>query len=113
MDLSAKKELRWLSAVLSDVEEAAPEADFLIVGAMARDLLLHYGHGVPITRATTDIDLGVTVGSWDEFRQLRDACLESARFTSGRPGSHRSRPRRLRQRRRGRRNRRRACRRHH
>lgn len=89
MDLSAKKELRWLSAVLSDVEEAAPEADFLIVGAMARDLLLHYGHGVPITRATTDIDLGVTVGSWDEFRQLRDACLESARFTSGRPGSHR------------------------
>lgn len=77
MDLSAKKELRWLSAVLADVEEAAPEADFLIVGAMARDLLLHYGHGVPITRATTDIDLGVTVGSWDEFRQLRDACLDS------------------------------------
>jgi len=89
MDLSDKTELRWLSAVLVDVGGAAPEADFQVVGAMARDLLLHYGHGVPITRATTDIDLGVAVGSWDEFRQLRDACLESGYFTSGRSGSHR------------------------
>lgn len=63
MDLSDKTELRWLSAVLTDIGDAAPEANFLIVGAMARDLLLHYGHGVPITRATTDIDLGVAVSS--------------------------------------------------
>ncbi len=89
MDLSDKTELRWLSAVLADVGNAAPGADFLIVGAMARDLLLHYGQAVPITRATTDIDLGVAVGSWDEFRKLRDACLESCHFTSGRPGNHR------------------------
>jgi predicted nucleotidyltransferase len=89
MDLSDKTELRWLSAVLVDVGDATPDVDFLIVGAMARDLLLHYGHGVPITRATTDIDLGVTVGSWDEFHELSDACLKSAHFTSGRPGNHR------------------------
>lgn len=78
-----------MSAIFADVRDAAPDVDFLIVGAIARDLLLHYGHGVPITRATTDIDLGVTVGSWDEFRKLRDACLESGHFTSGRPGNHR------------------------
>lgn len=89
MDLSDKKELRWLSVILAHVGEAAPDADFLIVGAMARDLLLHYGHGVPITRATTDIDLGVAVGGWAEFRRLRDACLESGHFSSGRPGNHR------------------------
>ncbi len=89
MDLSDKTELRWLSAVLADVGDAAPGADFLIVGAMARDLLLQYGQGVPITRATTDIDLGVAVGSWDEFRKLRDICSESGYFTSDRPGSHR------------------------
>lgn len=89
MDLSDKPELRWLSAILADVGDAAPDADFLIVGAIARDLLLHYGHGVPITRATTDIDLGVAVGSWDEFRKLSDACLESGHFTAGKPGSHR------------------------
>lgn len=89
MDLSDKTELHWLSAVLADAGDAAPEADFLIVGAMARDLLLHYGQGVPITRATTDIDLGIAVGNWGEFRKLRDACLESGKFTSGRPGNHR------------------------
>jgi predicted nucleotidyltransferase len=89
MDLSDKRYLRWLSALFSDVRAAAPDSDFLIVGAMARDLLLHYGYGVPITRATTDVDLAVTVGSWDEFRQLREACLESGQFTPNRRGSHR------------------------
>ena len=89
MDLGDKTELCWLSAVLADVGDSAPDCDFLIVGAMARDVLLHYGHGVPITRATTDIDLGVAVGSWDEFSKLREACLESDHFTSGKPGSHR------------------------
>jgi predicted nucleotidyltransferase len=89
MDLSDKTELRWLSAIFADVGDAAPDVDFLIVGAMARDLLLHYGHSVPVTRATTDIDLGVSVGSWDEFRKLRDACLKSGHFTSRRPGNHR------------------------
>ena len=79
MDLGGNTELRWLSAVLSDMREAAQGADFLVVGAIARDLLLHYGYGVPITRATTDVDLGVAVAGWREFRQLRDALLESAK----------------------------------
>lgn len=53
MDLSDKIELQWLSAILSDARSAAPDVDFLVVGAIARDLLLHYGQGVPITRTTT------------------------------------------------------------
>jgi predicted nucleotidyltransferase len=89
MDLSDKSELRWLSAVLADISGAVPGTDFLIVGAMARDLQLHYGRGVPITRATSDVDLGVAVGNWDEFRRMRDACLESSRFSTGRAGIHR------------------------
>ena len=89
MDLSDKIELRWLSAILSDARSAAPDVDFLVVGAMARDLLLHYGHGVPITRATTDIDLGLAVAGWEEFQQLRNAYLSSDHFTPGRPGNHR------------------------
>ncbi len=89
MDLSGNDELRWLSAVLSDVSEAAHGVDFLVVGAIARDLLLHYGYGVPITRATTDIDLGVAVAGWQEFGQLRDALLNSVNFEAGRPQNHR------------------------
>lgn len=89
MDLSDKAEFRWLSAVLANVRDSAPYLDFLIVGAMARDLSLHFGHGVPIARATADIDLGVAVGSWDEFHALRDARLKSGYLSSGRTGNHR------------------------
>ena len=89
MDLSDRVELRWLSAILSDARDVAPDVDFLVVGAMARDLLLHYGYGVPITRATTDIDFGLAVAGWEEFQQLRDSILSSEHFTSGRPGNHR------------------------
>jgi predicted nucleotidyltransferase len=89
MDLSDKNGLRWLSAILSDARGAAPDVDFLVVGAMARDLLLHYGHGVPITRATKDIDLGLAVAAWEEFQRLHDAYLKSDNFTPGRPGNHR------------------------
>jgi predicted nucleotidyltransferase len=52
-----------------------------MVGAMARNLLLHYGCGVPITRATTDIDLAFAVEDWDEFGALRSALLESGSFS--------------------------------
>ena len=89
MDLSDKVELRWLSAILSDARDVAPDVDLLVVGAMARDLLLHYGYGVPIARATTDIDFGLAVAGWEEFQQLRDSILSSEHFTSGRPGNHR------------------------
>ncbi len=89
MDLSDKVELRWLSAILSDARDVAPDVDLLVVGAMARDLLLHYGHGVPITRATTDIDFGLAVADWGEFQQLRDSIQNSENFTLGRPGNHR------------------------
>lgn len=89
MDLSDKTELRWLSTVLTDANVAVPDFRLLVVGAIARDLLLHYGHGVPITRATTDIDLGLAVASWDEFHQVRDAYLKSKHFSAGRPSNHR------------------------
>ena len=89
MDLSDKVELRWMSAILSDAQDATPEIDFLVVGAIARDLLLHYGHGVPIARATTDIDFGLAVAGWEEFQKIRDTILSSEHFTSGQPGNHR------------------------
>ena len=89
MDLSDKDGLRWLSVILDDLKAGAPGVDFLIVGATARDLLLHYGYGVPIARATRDVDLGVAVAGWEDFQRLRDACLESGHFSSGRPAGHR------------------------
>lgn len=48
----------------------------LVVGATARDLVMHYGHGATVRRATNDIDFGVQVASWEEFQALRQHLVE-------------------------------------
>lgn len=48
------------------------ECDYLVVGASARDIVLHHGYGFKIERATNDVDFGVQVESWDQFHRLRD-----------------------------------------
>lgn len=84
MDLSDNADLRWLSELIRDIRSAAPDHDPLMVGAMARDLLLQYGGGVPVQRATTDVDLAFTVVNWDDFAAFRDALLSSERFSETR-----------------------------
>ena len=37
------------------------DVPFIIVGASARDLVMHHAYGAPIQRATMDIDLAVQV----------------------------------------------------
>lgn len=46
---------------------------FVIVGAMARDLILHHVYGASVQRATDDIDFGMQVSTWDEFNRLKSA----------------------------------------
>ena len=45
---------------VSDSSDGLP---FLIVGAMARDLVLHHGFGAPIERGTRDVDFAIRVAS--------------------------------------------------
>lgn len=52
-----------------------------VIGAMARDLVLHHGFGAPIDRATRDIDFGIQVENWESFYKLKDA-LAKAGFVS-------------------------------
>ncbi len=51
--------------------------DFLVVGAMARDLVLVHGFGSKIERGTRDVDFGINVASWDEFSALRGSLLQA------------------------------------
>lgn len=78
--MTAKEELGWLATVVQDLRMAADREQVLLVGAQARDLLLHYVHGVPITRATTNVDLAITVADWDDFYLLKKALLGSGAF---------------------------------
>lgn len=82
VDLSSKTELGWLADLLGDVESVIPGYEILVVGAMARDLLLHYASGLPITRASRDIDLAVAVPDWSSYDSVRSAFLDTATFQS-------------------------------
>lgn len=62
-----------LLEVYRKVDEAARTTDceYLVVGAIARDMVLHYGYGADIQRGTRDVDFGINVPSWDVFAKLK------------------------------------------
>ncbi|GAB5452786.1 MAG: nucleotidyl transferase AbiEii/AbiGii toxin family protein [Halioglobus sp.] len=47
------------------------EIPYVIVGASARDMVLHYGYGAKIQRATSDLDFGIQVSDWAAFGLLK------------------------------------------
>ena len=80
LDFSDREDLVWLARMLADVAQAAHEAEPLIVGALARDLLLFYGHGIRAPRATEDVDLALAVESWKAYATLRESLLAGGAF---------------------------------
>jgi len=79
LDLSHRQDLAWLARLVSDVQSAAPDLRPLVVGALARDLWLHYVHGIEIKRATEDVDLALAV-DWHGFSDARDALVATGLF---------------------------------
>lgn len=52
------------------------EIPFIIVGASARDLVMHHGYGMPIKRATRDIDFAIQVPDWDAFEEIHAGLID-------------------------------------
>lgn len=50
--------------------------EYFIIGAMARDLVLHHGFGATLERGTRDVDFAIQVASWDEFKILKNNLLQ-------------------------------------
>lgn len=73
VDLSNASALRPLAAMLAALGAIIDPVtrDWVIIGAFARDLLLHHYLGLPIRRMTRDIDLAVAVRSWEDFEEIR------------------------------------------
>ena len=82
LDLADKQDLRPLAALIRDLQTAAPDADVMLVGAMARDVLLLHAYGIELPRATTDVDIALAAGDWAAFHKLRDALLASGKFAA-------------------------------
>ena len=82
LDLSGKIDQAKLALfeTLNDMAGAAG-IRFFVVGATARDMIFELGHGLSSGRATLDMDIGVRLGTWDEFRNLKESLLRSGQFT--------------------------------
>jgi predicted nucleotidyltransferase len=72
--------------ILTVVDRVASELQrpYIVVGATARDLLLFHVFGIPVTRATQDIDFAIAVDTWERFQELRVALLATSHFEKGR-----------------------------
>jgi predicted nucleotidyltransferase len=71
--------------ILSVMNRVAAELElpYIVVGATARDLLIFHVFGIPVTRATADVDFAVAMDSWERFSELRAALLASDHFREG------------------------------
>lgn len=49
---------------------------YVVVGAAARDLVLHYGYGAAIQRATNDVDFAIKVPDWTAFDAVKKKLME-------------------------------------
>lgn len=81
LDLSGKLDL-LREQVFRDVAGAAAAlgVSFFVVGACARDLLLGLFYGLPIRRATNDIDFGIRVETWEEFEGLKATLTRTGKY---------------------------------
>jgi predicted nucleotidyltransferase len=95
LDLTDKADLQPLARLIADLRSAAPDVDVLLVGAMARDVLLLHAHGIDTRRATEDIDLAFAIRDWKAFNELRERLLASGHFIASSSVLHRLRHVRL------------------
>jgi len=69
-------------AVLEGIANIADSEDipFFIVGATARDLILAKGYNIRPFRATLDIDIGVRVPDWNQYKKLKEGLVGTGEF---------------------------------
>ena len=81
---------RGLVELYSDISKVANNlgTEFLVVGAMARDLVLVHGFGSTIERGTRDVDFGINVASWEDFDTLKVQLIEHG-FEQDKQKAHR------------------------
>ncbi|MGH7772647.1 MAG: nucleotidyl transferase AbiEii/AbiGii toxin family protein [Candidatus Binatia bacterium] len=97
LDLADNNDLTFLAELVADLRAAAPAWKPLLVGAMARDLLLYYAYEIPVSRATEDVDLGFAVADWEDFAALRAALVASTYFEADKRVVHKIHHRQRRQ----------------
>ena len=65
-DVSTAADLQPIAAVVADIQRRAESLgiSIMVVGAIARDILVRYQLGIDPARVTSDIDIAIAVASW-------------------------------------------------
>ncbi len=77
LDISGKLDDASIHVIEAISEEANKlSIPFLIVGAAARDMLMHHYYGVVIQRATTDVDFAIDIADWEGYQLLTASLID-------------------------------------
>ena len=76
------------------LEDASGGADFFVIGALARDLLLEVVHRVEVGRATRDVDVAIALGGWEAYRAIVQTLISEYGFERGDEAQRLSHPNR-------------------
>lgn len=79
LDISGKIDPGAVS-VLEAVTQSADTLGIaaMVIGATARDMVLHLGYGAPVARATRDVDFAIQVRSWPDFLALKQSLVRES-----------------------------------
>jgi predicted nucleotidyltransferase len=69
LDVSTAVDLHPVATVLAELHERAQAqgVELMVVGAVARDILIRHVVGAPPERATADVDVAAAVSTWEEL----------------------------------------------
>lgn len=56
------------------------QCPYMLVGATARDILLYNVFGQQVMRATQDVDIGISIDSWERFDAVKSEILRTPDF---------------------------------
>ena len=77
--------------VMQEIHKASKALGYpvLLVGAMARIILLENIFGLKAGRATTDVDFAFALDDWEQYRALKNLLLANANFEESNHETHR------------------------
>jgi predicted nucleotidyltransferase len=89
-DISGKID-KYPLEIIESIKTASDKLNipFFILGATARDIILEYVYSKRVFRVTNDIDIGVSVNSWDKFDAMMSLLVEGNKFSRDKKIEHR------------------------
>jgi len=81
LDLSGKIDTKTVELFeIVDISSKSLKTPFFVIGAKARDFILMNAFNIRTNRATLDIDFGIQVSNWDQFKNLKEALIATGKF---------------------------------